>query len=59
MSKHTDRKIAHTFRLRPETLEQLKAAAAADVRSMNSAVELACRRWLADRGQTPPPQKTA
>jgi hypothetical protein len=42
-------KTAHTFRLSPETIERLRAAARADLRSMNSAVEVACLAWLAER----------
>jgi hypothetical protein len=56
--KH-DPKITTTLRLTESTREALKAAAAEDVRSLSNVVEVACRRWLADRGQTPPPQKTA
>lgn len=42
-------KIAHTFRLDPRTLDALRDAAREDLRSMNSAVEIACRRWLDER----------
>jgi hypothetical protein len=42
-------RIAHTFRLSSETIARLRAAARADLRSMNSAVEVACLAWLAER----------
>jgi len=44
-------KRAHTFLLSRETLADLKAAAADDVRSMNSAAEVALRRWLQERNE--------
>lgn len=46
------KKIARTFLLSPSTVERLKAAAAEDLRSMNSAVEMACLAWLAEREAT-------
>jgi hypothetical protein len=49
MSKPADKKVARTFMMSPETVERMKAAAVEDLRSMNASVELACRRWLAER----------
>jgi hypothetical protein len=53
MSKLTDRKVARTFLLSPDTVDRLKAAAAEDVRSMNNAAEVALRAWLKERDRQP------
>jgi predicted DNA-binding ribbon-helix-helix protein len=44
-----DPKITTTLRLSASTRDALKVAAREDVRSLSSAVEVACRRWLAER----------
>jgi predicted DNA-binding ribbon-helix-helix protein len=42
-------KITTTLRLSRTTRDALKVAAREDVRSLSSAVEVACRAWLAER----------
>jgi flagellar motility protein MotE (MotC chaperone) len=44
-----ERKVACGLLLHRETLERLRAAAAEDLRSLNTTVEVACRAWLAER----------
>ena len=39
-------RVARTFLMSEEVVARMKAAAHLDLRSMNSAVEMACREWL-------------
>jgi hypothetical protein len=48
-SIESQQRIACTFRFAPDTVDRLKVAARADLRSVNSAVEVACLAWLAER----------
>jgi hypothetical protein len=52
MAQHTERrerKVACGLLLHRETLDRLRAAAREEVRSINSAAEIAILRWLAER----------
>lgn len=41
------KKIAHTFRFKPATLDALRAVAAQDDRSLNKTAERVLQAWLA------------